>query len=231
MGKDKGRKKLGLTGAVLVLSLILAFFWPDLLIRFFTGKIIFFKAYHVIWLLTASLLVRRMIPRFNRKVSSGKIFDKFYAKGAIGNPSIEEKLKVYTARTNGGAMQTAIYWTIVIAVIGVLYYFRVLRVLDIYLIVVFFVFMDQFCTSVWCPFQWLIGNKCCNSCRINNWGYLMAFAPLVYLPSFWTYSILVLSAAAVLQWECLFYRHPERFFELSNINLMCKNCTTKCRVR
>ncbi|MBA4417187.1 MAG: hypothetical protein C0392_04660 [Syntrophus sp. (in: bacteria)] len=172
-----------------------------------------------------------MIPRFNRKISSGKIYKKHYADRGITTPAKEEKLRAFRTRTNRGALLTALYWTIVILVTGALYYVHLFRKLDIFLVVIFFVFMDQFCTSVWCPFQWLIGNKCCNSCRINNWGYLMAFAPLLYLPSFWTYSILFLSAALVVQWEYLFHKFPERFFELYNANLMCKNCGKKCASR
>jgi hypothetical protein len=224
-----GKKKLIIIGAVLALSLIFAFVCPDLLIRFFTFEIIFFRVYHVIWLLTVALLVKRMFPRFNRKISSGKIFEKHYADRGNKNPSAAEKLRIYRAKTSSGAAQTAVYWTVVVIATGMLYYFNVLRTLDIYLVVIFFIFMDQFCTSVWCPFQWLIGNKCCNSCRINNWGYLMAFAPFIYLPSFWTYSVLALSAVVVIQWEYLFHKHPERFFELYNTNLMCRNCSMKCK--
>jgi hypothetical protein len=228
-GKDKDRKKLAISGAVLALSVIFAIFVPDLLIRIFTFKIVFFKVYHVFWLLIMFHLARRMMPRFSRKVTSGKIFEKYYNKSSIVNPSIEQKLKAYRAKINSGAMQTALYWTLVVIVVGILYYFKAFRTIDIYLVVIFFIFMDKICASVWCPFQWLIKNKCCNSCRINSWSYLMAFAPLIYLPSFWTYSVLALSAALVIQWEYMFHKHPERFYELYNENLMCKNCTTKCR--
>jgi len=91
--------------------------------------------------------------------------------------------------------------------------------------------MDEFCATIWCPFQAIIDNKCCNTCRINNWGYIMAFSPMIFIPSFWTYSILFLSILAIVQWEYLYHRHPERFFELYNAGLMCKNCVKKCKKR
>jgi hypothetical protein len=231
MHKKNGKIKLSLTGAVLLCSLIIAFVWPDLLVRFFTCKIIFFRVYHLLWLLVATLLIRRMVPYFSIKVSSGKIFEKHYANTGVKTPEKEEKLRTYNSKTNKGALLTAIYWTIVILVTGALYYFHIFMRLHIFLVVVFFVFMDSFCASIWCPFQWLIGNKCCNSCRVNNWGYLMAFAPLLYLPSFWTYSIIFLSVALVIQWEYIFHKYPERFFELYNANLMCRNCAKKCALR
>jgi len=55
----------------------------------------------------------------------------------------------------------------------------------------------------------------------------MAFSPMIYIPSFWTYSILFMSAATLIQWEFLYLRHPERFYEQYNANLMCKNCKRK----
>ncbi len=228
-GTDKDRKKLVIYGVVLALSVILSIVVPDLLVRVFTFEIVFFRVYHAIWLLFMYHLIRRMIPRFSRKLTAGKIFEKYYNQSNYINPSTEWKLKAYISTTNAGALHTAVYWTLVVITTGILYRFNVFRTIDVYLVVIFFIFMDKVCSLVWCPFQWLIKNKCCNSCRINNWSYLMAFAPLIYLPSFWTYSIVAMSMALVVQWEYMFHRYPERFYELCNANLMCKNCATKCR--
>jgi hypothetical protein len=223
--------KLGVKGLVLILSLVISFEAPDLLIRFFTLKCVFFNVYHVFWLVIVLILLKRMIPAFNRKTGPAKIFGRAYVPGMVRAPAREERLRSYVTKVNRGALKAAVYWTLVILVTGVLYYFHVFENTGLFIIVVFFVFMDQFCVSVWCPFEWLIGNKCCNSCRINNWGYLMAFLPLIFFPSFWTYSIILLSGAVVAQWEYLFCRHPERFFELYNACLMCRNCLEKCEER
>ncbi len=55
--------------------------------------------------------------------------------------------------------------------------------------------------TVFCPFKWLAGGKCCSTCRINNWGYLMAFSPS-FVQSFLT-SIVALSIIVAIQWEYL----------------------------
>lgn len=216
---------------MLAFSLVVSFKSPDAPAMFFTRKIGFVQVYHLLWFIVALALLKRMIPRLNRNAASGKIFERNHVPCMDKGPAREEKLKSYVAKVNRGAIKTAAYWALVILVTGGLYYLDVFGVAGLFIIVIFFVFMDQFCISVWCPFKWLIGNKCCNSCRINNWGYLMAFLPLIFIPSFWTYSILLLSAAAAAQWEYLFHRHPERFFELYNARLMCRNCTERCTER
>jgi len=223
-----GRVKLAIKGLVLILTLVLSVVSPGLLTGFFAHKIAFFRVYHLFWLAVVVILAKRMIPGLNRKVTSGKIFARNYVPGMAATPAREERFRSYVAKVNRGALRAAVYWVLVILVTGGLYRLGVFGITGLFIVVVFFVFMDQFCVTVWCPFEWLIGTKCCNSCRINNWGYLMAFLPLLYFPSFWTWSIVFLSGAVVAQWEYLFYRHPERFYEEYNAGLMCRSCLAKC---
>lgn len=229
MGDKKGYKKLLLEGAVLLASLVCALFYPESLVALFTFKLSFFMVFHLLWCIAVLILMKRFIPQFNTKISLGKIFKRNYSRAGDDSPSKQEKLKDYIRKINAGAIRTAVYWTILVLVMGLLYYLNILNKMALFIIVIFFIFMDQFCISIWCPFKWLIKNKCCNTCRINNWGYLMAFSPLILIPSFWTYSILFLSILTIVQWEYLFYTYPERFYELYNANLMCKNCKKKCR--
>ena len=226
-----GRVKLAVKGLMLVLCLLISLRDPDLLAGFFTRRIAFFNVYHLFWLAVVLVLLKRMAPGLNRKVTSGKIFADNCVPGMARTPDREERFRSYIEKVNRGALKTAVYWVLVILVTGGLYYLDVFGTAGLFIVVVFFVFMDQFCVTVWCPFEWLIGTKCCNSCRINNWGYLMAFLPLVYFPSFWTWSVVLLSGAVVAQWEYLFYKHPERFFEEYNACLMCRNCPAKCGKR
>jgi hypothetical protein len=227
----KGMLKLCLKGTALAVLLICAVESPLALVNSFMYKLSFFRAYHLFWLITSVTLIKRMIPRFNVKVTTGKIFAGDHAALAPPANATEEKLRVYVKKMNRGALRVAAYWTLVVLAVGACYLFHVFGALGLFMTVAFFIFMDQFCVSVWCPFEWIIGNKCCNTCRINNWGYLMAFAPLVYVPSFWTWSVLALSALVVIQWEYLFHAHPERFFELCNARLVCRNCKEKCGMR
>jgi hypothetical protein len=226
-----GPSKLALKGGVFLLSLGLALFYPDSLRRFFTYPLSFFCTFHVFWLIVILVLLKRLRPKWNSKISSGKIFEQHFLQAGIDTEAKRAKLDDYKRRMDRGAIKTALYWTAVIVAMGLLLLYGVLNNLALFEIAVFFIFMDQFCVTIWCPFEWIINNKCCESCRINNWGYFMAFSPLTFIPSFWTYSILFLSVVIIVQWEYLYHRYPERISELYNANLMCKNCQTKCEKR
>ncbi|OPY75864.1 MAG: hypothetical protein A4E65_03386 [Syntrophorhabdus sp. PtaU1.Bin153] len=228
--KDYGQIKLFIKGIILAACLIFALLYPESIIRFFGYQILFFRIYHLIWLFTFIVLVKRLIPDWNSKISMGKIFKRHYAQILTDGSSKQEKLSRYRRKVNIGALRTAVCWSIVVLITGLLYGVGIFNKLWLFLTVGFFVFMDQFCVSVWCPFQWVIGNKCCNACRINNWGYLMAFSPLAFIPSFWTVSVVALSVIVVIQWEYLFHKYPERFYELYNANLQCKNCGKGCKL-
>lgn len=87
---------------------------------------------------------------------------------------------------------------------------------------------DMICILFFCPFQeWMMKNKCCGSCRIYNWDYAMMFTPIIPLTSFYARSLLLFSIALLIKWEIDFKRHPERFYENTNLSLSCKNCNEK----
>jgi hypothetical protein len=228
---DHGKIKLAVQGAVLLCALLLGACRPDELTRFFTSPLFGITPSYVLWSLAILVLLRRFVPGWNRKISSGKVFEVNYVPVRKPSPVRQAKLVAYKNRIDRGAVKSAGYWGLVIVGTGLAYRFGVLNRLWLFEETMFFIFMDQFCVTVWCPFKWLITNKCCKTCRINNWGYLMAFSPLIWIPSFWTYSILLLSAAVVVQWEVLFHRHPERFYEGYNEVLTCKGCPNKCSRR
>ena len=100
-------------------------------------------------------------------------------------------------KADSGALRSGLYWIFLLLVMWMWRYVGILPDVWLYVIVLFFIFMDQFCISVFCPFQWLMQNKCCNTCRINNWGYCMAFSPLIFIHTFWTYSIVFLSFVTI----------------------------------
>ena len=221
-------KQLFFNGAVVVVAGLFAIFRPDLLTAFFTYPVFVLNVYHILWFLTVLILVKRMVPAFSRKMSSGKIFRRFYREVDRVAPRRDEIYRRLKKNTDSGALRSALYWLLLLADIGLWRMVGMLSDTWIYIIVLFFVFMDQFCVMIFCPFRWLMKSKCCSTCRIDNWGYLMAFSPLIYIRSFWTWSIVALSIAIVVQWEYLYYRYPERFFETHNASLMCRNCTTAC---
>jgi len=223
--------KLLLKGLIFCISLVCALVYPDILVRFFTYNLSPLKVFHIVWFCVVVILIKRLIPQLNHRMSTGKAFQAHYSNAGEDSSSRREKFIYHKKKVDKGAIRSAVYWTILIIVIGMLYYYNIFNYVLLFVIVIFFIFMDQFCITVWCPFQWLMRNKCCNACRINNWGYFMAFSPLIFIPSFWTYSILFLSVMVVVQWEYLYYRYPERFYEYYNTNLMCKNCESQTRCK
>ena len=67
-------------------------------------------------------------------------------------------------------------------------------------------------------------NRCCATCRIFDWDYLMLCTPLLAVPTPLTLSACALALFVFLRWEVTYRRHPERFFESANDALRCANC-------
>lgn len=58
----------------------------------------------------------------------------------------------------------------------------------------------------------------------------MLCTPFLLVPSFYTWSLLLMSLVILIHWEITYKRHPERFSERTNESLRCQNCTEKlCR--
>lgn len=87
---------------------------------------------------------------------------------------------------------------------------------------------DMICILFFCPFQeWMMKNKCCGSCRIYNWDFAMMFTPFIVVRTFYTWSLLGMALLLLITWEVFFRKHPERFYENTNLALACKNCPEK----
>ncbi len=224
-----GKTKLIVKGLLVICLTALAALRPGILEVLFNYRIAgAMHVFHILWALTVFILLKRMIPGLNSKMTSGKVFLRNYI---ASNDDSEKRRRAFVKekkRADSGAVRSGLYWFLLLSVMWMWRTVGILPDIWIYVIVVFFIFMDQFCVSVFCPFQWLMMNKCCNTCRINNWGYCMAFSPLIFIDSVWTYSIVLISFVAILHWEYLYYRHPERFSEWYNQRLACRNCTTDC---
>jgi len=55
----------------------------------------------------------------------------------------------------------------------------------------------------------------------------MMFTPLIFIKSFYTYSLLAFAIALLIKWEIYVRLHPERFSEETNQCLSCSNCKEK----
>jgi hypothetical protein len=217
--------KLAFKGSLFFACFLLSMLRPELLISLFTYNIFFFRVYHLVWLIAAAVLVSFLTPFNMYGIASGKIFLRYYKEtGKID----QRKLSEFTRKENLGAVRSAALWLFILLIVAALFLNGMISKTGIFVFASFAYLMDEICISLWCPFRnWLVKNRCCNTCRIHNWGVLMISSIMVFIPSFWTYSLFFLSLLVFLQWEVLHYRHPERFFEFYNSNLKCINCKKK----
>ncbi len=129
-----------------------------------------------------------------------------------------------------GVVLTGILWAALIGIFGV-FHFIFPNHFDqgiLLLITLFFSICDMICILFFCPFQtWFMKNKCCGSCRIYNWDYFMMFSPLIFIPSWYTWTLFFCSLLLLIRWEVTAALHPERFLERTNEALTCANCPEK----
>ena len=136
-------------------------------------------------------------------------------------------IRHYIVSTTKAAYKVFLLWCLLIATIGVLYYFGVLDKINLFMISVLFYVCDLICVLVWCPFRLVMKNRCCTTCRIFNWDHLMMFSPLIFMGGFYAGSLVLMAALAWLVWELCVMMYPERFWDHSNEALKCSECTDK----
>lgn len=171
-------------------------------------------------------LISYFIPKFNKSMTAGRMFKKNYIPKVH---DVDGRIKD-TKNQNKRALITALLWVVLIIIIGILKAVKIINANFVIVTSIFFYWSDQICINIWCPFSSIIMKSgCCNSCRIFNWGQIMMFSPLIYIISFWTYSLFFVSLILLIQWEISMHKHPERFSKISNEALACNNCDAKCK--
>ncbi|MBQ2755884.1 MAG: hypothetical protein IJF27_04355 [Oscillospiraceae bacterium] len=177
--------------------------------------------FHAIWLVFVVEIALRFFPSRLESMGCQKQFKRNY-RPRTQEPGSLIVHKKYSAIT------VAVITVAVAAIVGVLYYTGVIDAQIIFIICLFFSIVDMVCILFFCPFQeWIMKNKCCVTCQIYNWDYPMMFLPLIFVKNFFTWSLLGLSFALVIEWELLKYRYPQRFVEATNCSLSCENCREK----
>jgi len=184
-----------------------------------------FSWLHLLWLYWIVDMVHQLVPtRRALALGSLKQFRHFYRP-------IKEKLQHVELRgifRKGrlDSWKVLGIWTLLVAGIGVLWTVGILKEKELLLVSVAFFVLDMTFVLFWCPFRtWILKTRCCTTCRIFNWGHLMMFSPLLFVPGFFAVSLFGLSAVVFLVWEARFLLYPERFFEETNEALRCANCT------
>ena len=190
--------------------------------NFFNG----FHILHILWLIWVFDMILQIVPIKNRvALGSQKLFSNRFQP--ISKKINYEVLKNYVKKTTASAYKVFILWMLLIAVIGVLFYFDIINETGLFMISVLFYVCDLICVLIWCPFRLIMKNKCCTTCRIFNWDHLMMFSPLIFCGGFFSISLVVIAFLAWIVWELCVLIYPERFFEMTNVALRCSNCTDK----
>ena len=227
MGR-RTKVKLMIRSIILVITLFLTITNVNLVNKIMSFNIIGnIKIYYLLWTYLMYEMIIVIVPKFNNYSYSGKIFKRHFIEAETYN---KDKLDKFTKRNTKKAINAFIFWICLNSIIGYVYIKCNLSPIYMYLLFLFYYWSDMFCVNVWCPFHKIIvKNKCCNECRIYNWGHIMYLTPLVFIPTFWTYSLVLVGIVVFIQWEYMNYKYPERLSPISNKTLRCNECNNDCR--
>ena len=205
--------KLLIRGALLLWAITIEAFSQDLL-----QQDVFMS---IVWLVMAIDVILKLFPLKYESMGSQKQFAKNYAP-------VKDVVKAKVA-SGKRVLIVALLWIILNAVIAHLYFKNVIDAGIMVIISLFYSVCDMICILFYCPFQHILGNKCCNTCRIYNWDYLMMFTPLMFIGNGVATMLVILSVVVLVRWEYTVWRYPQRFCESTNANLKCANCKeTRC---
>jgi hypothetical protein len=189
------------------------------------------KPLHILWLILTAEMMLKFFPLRVMSMGCRKQFKVNYAPGAP--EPIQTEITAWMRSENAAALKVAAVWLGGNTIVALLYYAKVLGESEMVLLSLFYYVGDLICILFYCPFQSLImKNRCCVTCRIFNWDSMMMFTPLVFIRSFFSWSLALVALCLFVQWEITYWRYPQRFFEGSNRNLTCGYCSDHlCRVK
>jgi len=174
-----------------------------------------------VWLIFVVEMLLRFFPSRLESMGCQKQFARNYRPTARK----EAKPVLQSWKTT---FAVAAAWFALNGAIGALYFSGIIDKGILLLIALAYSVCDMICILFFCPFQtWFMKNRCCATCRIYNWDFAMMFTPLVFIPGIYTWSLLGIALALLIQWEVLLRRYPERFSEVTNRSISCANCQEK----
>lgn len=192
---------------------------PDRLDRDLADGLNILSPLSILWLLLMASMVFRLFPSKVESLGCQKEFARRCRPTGRTVPPQEIR------QANRGALVVALVW---IAWNAVFFLCHAKGwVSDRFLVCLagFYGVCDIVCILFFCPFQsWMMHNRCCTTCRIYDWDYLMLCTPLLALRNVMALSACLLAAVIFVRWEVTLSRHPERFFESGNEALLCAAC-------
>ena len=206
---------------ILILVILLYLFRPQdfrVLTRFSFFKR--FSPLHLLWGIWMVDMLLQLVPSHGLvSLGSQKPFQVHMLPS--GRPVPRQAIR----NANRRALTVGVLWILLTAAIGMLYGIGLFSAAHLLIITTLFYVFDLVCVLVWCPFQALfLKNRCCTTCRIYNWDYLMLCTPLLPLTGPLTRLACLLATVLFVRWELTYHFRRERFFESSNQALQCSQC-------
>ncbi|MBQ7086901.1 MAG: hypothetical protein IJM96_05460 [Clostridia bacterium] len=173
----------------------------------------------LIWIVFVIEMALRFFPSRFESMGCQKQFRRNFI------PTETPKIKLDSKKSTAAVVFA---WIILNGIIGALYFADIIDKGILLLISLFYSVCDMICILFFCPFQtWFMKNKCCTTCRIYNWDFAMMFTPFIFIPDYYTWSLLFMALALLVVWEIYVHKYPERFSEKTNGAIHCANCREK----
>jgi len=190
-----------------------------------------FSVMHLLWLILMLGMIRHLLPDVKLSMSGLKRREDYYTEPPEGYDRLE--LLEHVQKMNIGAWKVMLVWLTLNGIVALLYLLDVIGVEELLMLTMFYYLSDTICMVIFCPFQkYFMKNRCCVDCRIFDWGHFMMYTPMLFIKSFFSWSLFFVSCVILIRWELTYSRHPERFWEGANETIKCKNCHDKlCRIR
>ncbi len=223
-----------LTGRVVifVVSVILYILHRDWFESVLTNQFFYqFTPLHILWAILMAGMIVHLIPKSKITMSGRKSSKQTYHEPEEGYDKLH--LLEYVQQMNIRAWRVLLIWVCWNAIFGILYLTGAIGAPELLMLSLFYFTCDLVCMMLFCPFQkYLMGNRCCVNCRIFDWGHMMMYTPMLFIPSFFSWSLLFTSLIVAIRWELIYARYPERFWRGSNSTIKCENCQDKtCRIK
>lgn len=171
------------------------------------------------WLFLMVSMVLRLFPSRLESLGCQKLFARQY------RPSGERAAPAEIRQANRGALRVLLLWAAANALFFLAHAQGWLKTRFLVCLAGFYGVCDIVCILFFCPFQtWIMHNRCCTTCRIYDWDYLMLCTPLLPVRGWAASSACLLAAIIFLRWEMIYHRHPERFLQSGNCALQCAGC-------
>jgi len=190
-----------------------------------------FGIHQIIWIVLMCGMVIHIVPRIPITMSGRKAQKPYYQEP--DKSFSKDELYRFIQIMNLKSWQVMLAWLLLNSVFALLYLTEIIGNAELVLLTFFYFCSDLICMMLFCPFQtFIMKNRCCVNCRIFDWGHFMMYTPMLFIKSWFSWSLFFTACIVLIRWEFLYASHPERFWHGSNSTLRCENCKDKmCRIK